>query len=153
MKADQLPGKSKRGPRHLARKRAVQALYQWQVTGQEAGEILAQFHDEQDMSRVDTEYFDALVRGVTSGAGKLDEALAPFLDRSLDRVDPVERAVLRISAWELRHEPGVPWRVVLDEAVELTHEFGATEGHAYVNAVLDRAAREWRAAEIEAGSE
>lgn len=144
----QISAKAQRGPRHRARKRAVQALYQWQVTGQEAGEILSQFHDEQDMSRVDTAYFDEAVRRVTEAVGELDEALEPFLDRPLARVDAVERAVLRLAAWELRHCPEVPWRVVLDEAVNLAHEFGASEGHGYVNAVLDRAAREWRRDEI-----
>lgn len=135
-----------RGPRHRARKRAVQALYQWQVSHEEAGDILEQFHAEQDLSRVDADYFDELVRGVTAAAEDLDEALKPHLDRPLDQVDPVERAILRLAAFELRHRPELPWRVVLDEAVELAHVFGAEQGHAYVNGVLDRCAREWRAA-------
>lgn len=139
-----LSAKSQRGPRHRARRCALQALYQWQVTQQEAAEILEQFHAEQDMSRVDTAYFDELVRRVAGSAVELDESLAPFLDRPMAQVDGVERAVLRLAAWELRHNPGVPWRVVLDEAVELAHEFGASHGHGFVNAVLDHAARAWR---------
>lgn len=138
----------RRGPRHRARKRAVQALYQWHVTGQEAGDILAQFREMQSAARDDGAYFETLVRQVVEHAEALDEALAPFVERSAGQVDPVERSVLRLAAWELRECPEVPWRVVLDEAVELAHLFGATHGHSFVNAVLDRAAREWRADEI-----
>lgn len=138
----------RRGPRHRARKRAVQALYQWHVTGQEAGEILAQFREEQSAVRDDGEYFETLVRRVIEHAEALDEALAPFVERSAAQVDPVERSVLRLAAWELRECPEVPWRVVLDEAVELAHVFGASHGHTFVNAVLDKAARQWRADEI-----
>lgn len=136
-----------RGPRHRARKRAIQALYQWQVTGQEAGEILEQFREEQTGSRFDNDYFETLVRRVIEHAPELDEALAPYLERPLAQVDPVERSVLRLAAWELRNSPEVPWRVVLDEAVELSHVFGASHGHTFVNAVLDKAARQWRADE------
>lgn len=126
----------------------MQALYQWHVTGQEAGDILAQFREMQSAARDDGAYFETLVRQVVEHAEALDEALAPFVDRSAGQVDPVERSVLRLAAWELRECPEVPWRVVLDEAVELAHVFGATHGHSFVNAVLDRAAREWRADEI-----
>jgi len=146
-KADIRQRNTHRGPRHRARKRAIQAIYQWQVSHEEAGDILEQFHAEQDLSRVDADYFDGLVRGVTATAAELDRALEPLLDRPLDQVDPVERAILRLAAYELRHRPELPWRVVLDEAVELAHVFGAEQGHAYVNGVLDRCAREWRAAE------
>lgn len=139
--------KTARGPRHRARKRAIQALYQWQVTGQEAGEILEQFREEQTGSRFDNDYFETLVRRVIEHAPELDEALAPYLERPLAQVDPVERSVLRLAAWELRNSPEVPWRVVLDEAVELSHVFGASHGHTFVNAVLDKAARQWRADE------
>lgn len=141
-------GANHRGPRHRARKRAVQALYQWQVTHQEAGEILEQFREEQAGSRFDNEYFETLVRRVVEHADELDELLAPFAERALANVDPVERSILRLAAWELRNCPELPWRVVLDEAIELSHVFGASHGHSFVNAVLDRAAREWRAAEI-----
>lgn len=137
-----------RGPRHRARKRAVQALYQWHVTGQEVGEILAQFSEMQSANDAGGEYFETLVRRVVEHADALDGALAPFIERSAAQVDPVERSVLRLAAWELRECPEVPWRVVLDEAVELAHVFGATHGHSFVNAVLDRAVRAWRPDEI-----
>lgn len=138
----------KRGPRHRARKRAVQALYQWHVTGQEAGEILAQFSEMQSANEPSGDYFETLVRRVVEHADALDEALAPFIERSAAQVDPVERSVLRLAAWELKECPEVPWRVVLDEAVELAHVFGATHGHSFVNAVLDKAVRAWRSDEI-----
>lgn len=140
-----------RGGRHQrrqrARRRALQALYQWQMTGQDATAILGQFHRAQDMEAVDSDYFDALVRGVILDADGLDERLEPFLDRPLSQVDPIERAVLRLGAWELLNAPEMPYRVVLDESIDLAHRFGAEQGHAWINAVLDRAAKDWRAAE------
>lgn len=134
-------------PRRRARRRAVQALYQWQVTQQDAGEVIVQFLEEQDMSRVDVDYFKALVRGVAGERALLDETLQAHLDRDIERVDPIERAILRLGAFELLRRLEVPYRVVLDEAVELAHRFGAEHGHTYVNAVLDRAAGHWRAGE------
>lgn len=131
-------------PRSRARRRALQAIYQWQMTGQEAYDILQQFREMQDMRGVDDAHFEALVRGVAGGADELDAALQPFLDRDPGQLEPMERAVLRIGAWELLHCPEQPFRVVLRECVDLADRFGSAQGHAYVNAVLDRAAREWR---------
>jgi N utilization substance protein B len=136
-------------PRKRSRRRALQAIYQWQITGQEPREILAQFKAVQDMKGVDEEHFEKLLLGVASGCAEIDEKLAPFLDRPMDQVDLMERVALRIGAFELLHCPELPWRVVLDECIDLAHRFGAEQGHAYVNAVLDRAAHEWRRAEIE----
>ena len=136
-------------PRKRARRRALQAVYQWQLTGQEAGEILRQFREAQDFSQVDEEFFERLVRGVAADSGALDAVLQPHLDRSMEEVDVMERVVLRIGAWELLNCPEIPYRVVLDEAVDLAHRFGSEQGHTYVNAILDKAAKELRA--IEAG--
>lgn len=127
-------------PRRRARRRALQAIYQWQITGQEAGEILRQFRTAQDMTGVDEEHFEALVRGVASRQQELDDALEPFLDRPVAQVDLMERVVLRIGAFELLHCPEQPLRVVLNECVELAHRFGSENGHSFVNAVLDKAA-------------
>ena len=129
--------------RRRARRRALQALYQWQLTGQEADEILDQFRAAQDMTGVDDAYFEMLLRGVVADHETLDSELQPFLDRPLDHVDLMERVVLRIGAFELLHCPELPFKVVLDECVDLAHRFGSEQGHAYVNAVLDRAARTW----------
>lgn len=131
-------------PRQKARRRALQALYQWQIARQDAAEILRQFHAAQDLGGVDADYFAALVQGVIAEQPELDEKLAPFLDRPMRQVDAIEQAVLRLGAWELLHARDVPFRVVLDEAVDLAHRFGAEQGHAFINAVLDQAARCWR---------
>jgi len=134
-------------PRRRARRRALQAIYQWQMTGQDAGEILQQFRAAQDMSSVDEDYFEKLLRGISSVQESLDGELQPFLDRPFDQVDLMEQVVLRIGAFEMLHCPELPFRVVVDECVDLAHRFGAEQGHAYINAVLDRAARKWRSDE------
>ena len=134
-------------PRRRARRRALQALYQWQITGQDADEILRQFRSVQDMSGVDDAYFETLLRGVIAGQAGLDSELEPFLDRPLGHVDLMERVVLRIGAFELLNCPELPVPVVLDECVDLALRFGSEQGHSYVNAVLDRAAHKWRGGE------
>ncbi len=102
------------------------------------------------MEVADLDYFEDLVRGVEANLGTLDEALAKFLDRDIAQVDPIERAVLRIAAYELRHRLDVPYRVVINEAIETTKRFGSEHGHTYVNGVLDHAAADWRKAEAQA---
>ena len=135
-------------PRRRARRRALQALYQWQMTGQVANEILTQFQAAQDMTGVDEEYFKRLLLSVSSGKKQLDMELQRFLDRPFEQLDMMEKAVLRIGAYEMLHCPELPFRVVIDECVDLAHRFGSEQGHAYVNAVLDKGAREWRPDEI-----
>ena len=122
----------------------MQALYQWQITRQEADEILRQFHETQDFTQVNEEFFEQLVRGVIAEQDSLDGSLQPFLDRPMVQVDVMEQAVLRFGAWELLHYPEVPFRVILDEAIDLAHRFGAEQGHAFVNGVLDKAVKSWR---------
>lgn len=136
------------GPVQRARRRALQALYQWQMTGQDAGVILLQFRQAQDFKGVDIEYFEQLVRGVINQQVELDEKLQPFLDRKLSVVDSIEKNVLRIGAWELLNVPQLQFRIVIDEAIDLAHRFGAEQGHAFVNGVLDKAARAWRPGEL-----
>jgi N utilization substance protein B len=138
------------GPRKRARRRALQAIYQWQITHQEADEILRQFREVQDLSQVDVEHFENLLLGVINDNERLIDALEPFLDRPMDQVDIMERVVLMIGAWELLDCPEMPYRVVLDESVDLARRFGSEQGHAYVNAVLDKAARKLRADEVAA---
>jgi N utilization substance protein B len=105
------------------------------------------------MQVADLEYFEDLVRGVDTHRAELDAALAPLLDREIEQVDPIERAALRLGAYELKCRPDVPYRVVLNEAVELAKRFGAEHGHTYVNGVLDKLAREWRGTEAGARGE
>ena len=136
--------------RSRARRRALQALYAWQMSNSPIDKVIEQFRSEQDMEIADLEYFEALVRGVEQHAEELDAVLSKYIDRSMAQVDPIERAVLRIAGFELRFRPDVPYRVVINEAIETTKRFGAEHGHTYVNGVLDRAAAEWRAQEIQA---
>lgn len=137
-------------PRSRARRRAIQALYQWQLNPDNAALIVSQFLDEQDFNGVDVEYFRELLQGVECYCEQIDEQLSQHLDRQLKQVDPLERAILRLSAFELVHRLEVPVRVVLDEAVELARRFGSEQGHSFVNGVLDPMAKKVRATEIAA---
>ena len=134
--------------RSRARRRALQAVYAWQVGGGAVDAVIAQFRDEQDMEVADLEYFEALVRGVAQHSEQLDSELRRFADREIAQIDPIERGVLRIAAFEMLHRLDVPYRVVINEAIETTKRFGADHGHTFVNGVLDRAAGHWRAAEV-----
>jgi len=133
--------------RSLSRKLAMQALYQWQLTGHSAAELRNQYAGEEGFGDADADYFRELLNGVTEGAAALDATLGELIDRPVAQLDPVERAVLLIGLYELGHSLEVPYRVVINEGVELAKRFGATEGHKFVNAVLDRAARSLRATE------
>ena len=136
--------------RARARRRALQAVYAWQISGGNLQQLLAQFAHEQAHEVADLVYFEDLVRGVLAERAGLDAALAPYLDRTVEEVDAIERAVLRLAAYELLHRPDVPYRVVLNEAIEIAKRFGSEHGHTYVNGVLDQASAEWRAAEVQA---
>jgi N utilization substance protein B len=130
--------------RALARRLAVQALYRWQLNPTPWQDLWQEFSADKDMPRADQDYFRALIEQVSTQQAALDMALAPLLDRKPVSLDPIEHAVLLIAAFELRERHEVPFRVVIDEAVSLTRRFGATDGHKFVNGVLDRAARAWR---------
>jgi N utilization substance protein B len=136
--------------RARARRRALQAVYAWQMSGGLVEQVIAQFAHEQAHEIADLEYFDDLVRGVVKHRASLDEALIGYLDRPVEEVDPIERAVLRLSAYELIHRLDVPYRVVLNEAIEIAKRFGSEHGHTYVNGVLDKAAADWRTPEFSA---
>jgi len=125
----------------------VQALYQWQLCRLPADELLAQFMAAPEFTRVDPEYFRAAIEAVCENAPRLDDELRRHSDIAPERLDPVEHAILRLGLWELMTRRDVPYRVVINEAVELAKRFGATEGHRYVNAVLDCASRAHRADE------
>jgi N utilization substance protein B len=133
--------------RSRSRRRALQAIYAWQVGGNRMIQVIEQFRHEQDMEIADLEYFEDLLRGVEKHLAELDGAIRAHIDREIAEVDPIERAVMRIGAYELRHRPDVPYRVVINEALEVTKRFGADQGHTYVNGVLDKLAGEWRAVE------
>lgn len=148
-------GKNPYEPRSRARRRALQALYQWQLNDDSAASIIQQFSEEQNFDGVDQDYFETLVREVVGHRDALDEALAPFITRTDAGIDHMERAVLRIGACELIHHLETPYRVVIDESVELAHRFGAEQAHTFVNGVLDKLAGEVRTLErqVESGGD
>lgn len=136
--------------RTRARRRALQAVYAWQLSGATARDIVTQFAHEQAREIADLAYFEDLVHGVETHLATLDAALAPHLDRTIDEVDPIERAALRIAAYEFARRQDVPYRVVINEALESVKRFGSEHGHTYVNGVLDRLAADLRSVEVHA---
>jgi N utilization substance protein B len=135
--------------RARARRFAMQALYQWDMSGTALHDIRNQFLESEDFSRTDRDYFIELFNNVTKEVERIDENLEKFIDRPLRQLDPVERAILRIAVYELLSRPDIPYRVVINEAVQLTKKFGAEQGHAFVNGVLDRAAHAFRTIEYD----
>jgi transcription antitermination protein NusB len=133
--------------RSLSRRLVLQALYQWQMTGQSFPELRNQYTSDEGHAEVDPEYFQQLLQGVIEGSEALDAMIGTWLDRPVAQLDPVEHAVLLLGVEELRAHVEVPYKVVLNECVELAKKFGATDGYKFINAVLDRAARQLRAAE------
>ena len=132
------------GTRTVARKLALQALYRWQLNVCPWQDLVQEFADADDMARADREYFRALIEGVSGAHEQLDARLAALADRSPALMDPIEHGILLIGLYELSSRPEVPYRVAINEAVGLARRFGATDGYKFVNAVLDRAARELR---------
>ncbi len=134
--------------RNLARRCVVQALYQWHITHQNVVDIDAQFVTEHDVKKVDIAYFQELLHQVPAHVTELDAHYAMFLDRPVHELDPVECAILRMSVYELAHRLDIPYRVVINEGVDMAKVFGAEQSHKYINGVLDKVARKLRAAEI-----
>lgn len=132
------------GTRSVARKLALQALYRWQLNACPWQDLVQEFGESQDMPRADAGYFRTLVEGVWRAREELDTRLASLADREPRLLDPIEHAALLIGLYELSARPEVPYRVAISEAVGLAKRFGATDGHKFVNAVLDRAARALR---------
>jgi len=142
--------KGKIAKRRVARTLLMQAVYQWQIAGQNLNAIEAQFQADNDFDGVDGEYFSEGLRAIAQQVTELDELFAQYLDRNVTDLDPVELAILRLAAWEFSQRIDVPYRVVLNEGIELAKTFGATDGHKYVNGVLDKLAGRLRSAEINA---
>ncbi len=136
--------------RRKARHYGMQALYQWHMAGASLSIIEAEFRDDYDFTHVDGEYFHALVHEIPACIDELEEILEPMLDRKLDELDPIERTLLRMGTFELSRRIDVPYKVVINEAVSLAKKFGATDGHKYINGVLDKVARTLRKVEIDA---
>ncbi|MFJ3484529.1 transcription antitermination factor NusB [Pseudomonas sp. NPDC090202] len=142
------PSKSEK--RRAARKLATQALYQWHMAGHSLNEIEAQFRVDNDFTDVDGVYFRELLHGVATSKTEIDVALKPCLDLTLEELDPVELSILRLSTYELLKRVDVPYRVVINEGIELAKVYGSTDGHKFVNGVLDKLAPRLREAEVKA---
>jgi transcription antitermination protein NusB len=137
--------------RRKARQRALQALYQWELNPQSAWDIQKEFGQTQDMEQVDMEHFSELLRECIARSDFLDQALAPYLDIPIAQLDPVEHCILRMSVYELTQRLDIPYRVVINEAVDLAKKFGADQGHKFINGVLDKAAQTLRPQESRSG--
>lgn len=136
--------------RRKARHYGMQALYQWQMTKDSVSEIELQFLADYDFSKVDVEYFHDIVHHVPGNLAELEEAFEPFLDRTKGDLDPIELALLRLGSYELVKRIDIPYKVAINEAVALAKKFGATDGHKYINGVLDKLARQVRTVEVNA---
>jgi N utilization substance protein B len=137
------------GSRKLARSFTLQGLYGWLVGGSEVTLIAANLAEDEQFKRADDAYFRTLLYGVLKEEDALNTQITRFLDRPIAELSPIERGILLIGAYELLHCPDVPWRVVINEGVELAKQFGGTDGHKYINGVLDKLAQDVRAVEIE----
>ena len=144
------PNKS-RTPRHRAREFALQGLYQWLLNNEDGGVIEAHLREAHGFDKADAVHFDALLYGTIKEAATLRRGLTPLIDRPLDQLSPIEHAVLLIGAYELTHHIEIPYKVVINEAVELTKSFGGIDGHKYVNGVLDKFALQVRQPEVGTG--
>src|SRR6185369_9968471 len=133
--------------RRRSRELALQGMYQWQLSGTDAATIVRQLAEARDFDKVDSEYFRTLLEGAIADAPGLEQAIALHLDRAFKRLSPVERGILLLAGFELTYRPDVPYRAVINEAVELAKSFGGTDGYKYVNGVLDKLASQLRATE------
>jgi len=142
-----------RHARVRARRSAVQALYQWAMSAVPIQDIINEFVNERtELKKADTDYFKEILRGATKESEALDKQLIPLLDRKLDELDPVEKAILQIGIYELTFHPELPYKVVLNEAVDLAKMFGAEQSYKYINGVLDKAAKKIRKVEMNSAS-
>jgi transcription antitermination protein NusB len=135
-------------PRRRSREFAMQGIYQWLYTGNSAADVLKNLSELEDFERADGEFLAAELRGTIGVADELRARIEPLVDRKWDEVSPIERAILLLGAWELVHNPEIPYRVTINEAIELGKRFGGTDGHKYVNGVLDKLAAAVRPDEV-----
>jgi N utilization substance protein B len=138
-----------RGSRRVSRELVLRALYQWQLTGDDLARLLVQAEEAEEYAQANQALLRSLLQGILEQAPALDATLAPYLDRPLAQISPIEHALLLLGAYELLHSPDVPYKVAINEAVELAKRYGGTDGHKYVNGVLDKLARVARAIEMQ----
>lgn len=147
-----MPKAAQTGARSRARELIVQSLYQMQITGTGEADLLAQFRERPDYARVDQPYFDEVLSGILRSSADIEASIDKFADRPISQLDPVERGILLLGVYELKEKPDVPFKVVINESVNIAKRFGAVDGHKYINALLDRAVREFRPAGNSEGS-
>jgi N utilization substance protein B len=144
----------KKSPAKSARRRsrelAVQGIYQWKLTGADLAQVEKQMREEKNLGNYDVKFFSELLRGVLMQHADIEVAIAPHLDRPLDELSPVELSVLMLAAYELLQHPEIPYRVIINEAIDLAKTYGGTDGHKFVNGVLDKLAAKVRAVEVNA---
>ncbi len=140
------------GARTRARELMVQALYQKQIAGHSTAELVAQFRDDPSYERIDQEFFDELFPAISNGQSGLESKIDDLIDRPLDQLDPIELSILLIGVHELEHRIDIPYKVVINEGVNLARRFGALDGHKYINACLDVAAQSLRQIEVQANA-
>src|ERR1700693_5966314 len=145
---DEVKKSPNKSPRHSARELALQGIYQWRITAGDESKIEKQIHAEKNLGRYDKELFSKLLRGAVRQHADIENLISPHLDRPLAELSPVEFAVLLLGTFELAQHIEVPYKVVINEAVELAKTFGGTDGHKFVNGVLDKLAPQLRALEI-----
>jgi len=143
----QAPKRAGTAQRKKARKLIIQALYQWQISGSSITQIEAEFRADNDFNKIDAEYFKDVFREIPKMVTELDREIEPFLDRAVSDVDPIEMNLLRMGVYEFKYRIDVPYRVVINEAVELAKLFGGTDGHKYINSILDKLSLRLRAPE------
>lgn len=137
-------------PRRRAREFALQGLYQWQYTGDGAAQVLKNLSEMDEFDDADHDFLEAQLTGTIAESEGLRARIEPLVDRKWEDLSPIERGILLLAAWELMHKPEIPYRATINEAIELGKTFGGTDGHKYVNGVLDRLAAEVRAEEVAA---
>lgn len=143
-------GGASKSPRRRAREFVLQGLYQWRIGGADEAAIAAHVHDIAGFDKADRNFFLSLLRGVLKQRGELVEAIEPYLDRKFDELSPIEASILLLGGYELQTHPETPYRVIINEAIELAKSYGGTDGHKYVNGVLDKLAAKLRPVEVEA---
>jgi len=137
-----------------ARRNTVQALYEWFMTGKNVSEVIAEFESNgQTLAKTDVEYFKLLIRGTTKYSTELDSRISSLIDRPVNELDAVERAILHIGCYELIYHLEIPWRIIVNESIELAKTFGAEQSHKYINGILDKVAKELRSTEISNASQ
>ncbi|MFZ9150523.1 MAG: transcription antitermination factor NusB [Burkholderiales bacterium] len=136
--------------RRRSREFALQGLYQWQLAGTDPLTIVEQLSDAEGFDKIDGDYFKALLTGAVAGSADMEQLIAPLLDRAYKSLSPVERGILLLAGYEFKNQIEVPYRVIINEAIELAKSFGGTDGHKYVNGVLDKMAMQLRAVEFNA---